>query len=99
MLGEINTFIYFLFSVADYIKNLSSNTSLVDKLSRKDFHTQEEGENIFPPHLTLSQILAGIKSGKLVQGTFYASRENFLEGSANVEDFDEPVRFFYCIFG
>lgn len=80
-----------MFLVADYVKSLESNISLLDKLSRKDFHEDEEGENIYPPHLCPSEIHTKIKSGKLVQGTFYASRENFLEGSVNAEGSENTV--------
>lgn len=71
---------------------LNANIGLLDKLCRKDFHKTEDEENIYPSHLTMTQIHDGIKSGKLHQGTFYASRENFLEGSVNVEGLEKSVR-------
>lgn len=77
--------------VEEYVSNLKSNIGLLDKLCRKDYHNEEEGENIYPSHLTIAQIHQGIKSGKLLQGTFYASRENFLEGSVNVEGSEQSV--------
>jgi len=48
-------------------------------------------EPLFPLHATPSQIHEGIKSGKLLQGSFLASRENFLEGQVSVEGQDKMV--------
>lgn len=75
----------------DYIKHIKSNINLEDKLAKKDFHTQENTKNLFPKHLTTIEIHERIKKGKLFQGTFRASRENFLEGSVNVDGREEPV--------
>jgi hypothetical protein len=36
------------------------------------------------------QINSGVKSGKVLQGVFYLSRTNFLEGTVNVEG-REPI--------
>lgn len=46
---------------------------------------------LFPTHLTPAQIHDAIKGGKLLQGSFQASRENFLEGQVNVEGYEKPV--------
>ena len=56
-------------------------------------HFQEFGRDrvVFPEHLPLSVIQRGIKSGKYLQGTFQASRENYLEATVNVQGQDEPV--------
>ena len=48
-------------------------------------------KSLYPEHLPPAQILSGIKSGKLLQGTFYASRENFLEGSVSVEGPEQSI--------
>ena len=48
-------------------------------------------KSLYPEHLPPAQILSGIKSGKLLQGTFYASRENFLEGSVSVEGQEQSI--------
>jgi len=48
-------------------------------------------EPIFPSHLTPAQIHQGIKSGKLMQDTFFASNDNFLEGNVFVEGQDKNV--------
>lgn len=54
---------------------------------------QNKGDNrqVFPEHLPLSVIQKGLKSGKYLQGSFMASRENYLEGSVMVQGVDEPV--------
>jgi exosome complex exonuclease DIS3/RRP44 len=54
-------------------------------------------EPLFPLHDTPSQIHEGIKSGKLLQGSFLASRENFLEGHVNVEGQDKMVSFYTTV--
>lgn len=79
------------FSIGEYIKSLQDATHLQDKLCIKDYSTESDAHTLFPPHLTVVQIHEGIKNGKLYQGSFVASRENFLEGSVNVESFEKPV--------
>jgi exosome complex exonuclease DIS3/RRP44 len=78
------------FSVRDYVKSLTETPHLQDKLSLKEYGS-ENNAPLYPPHLTLVQIHDGIKNGKLYQGSFVASRENFLEGSVNVECFEKFV--------
>lgn len=39
---------------------------------------------LFPEHLPLSKIQAGIKNGSFLQGTFRASRDNYLEATVFV---------------
>lgn len=80
------------FSVRDYVKSLSETPYLQDKLCLKEYGSENASKPLFPPHLTLVQIHEGIKNGKLYQGSFAASRENFLEGSVNVECFEKAVR-------
>merc|ERR1719210_2643753 len=65
---------------------------LVDKINRKEDNAlKNKNKNIlFPEHLSPSQMSAGIKSGKFMQGVFYLSRTNFLEGSVSIEG-REPV--------
>ncbi|XP_030756303.1 exosome complex exonuclease RRP44 [Sitophilus oryzae] len=77
-------------SITDYVKHLDSSSLLEDKLSRKD-HGPKEGIDIFPPHLSHGQLLKGVKEGPLHQGTFRASRDNFLEGFVNVEGYEDSV--------
>lgn len=40
---------------------------------------------LFPEHLPLSRIQAGIKSGSFLQGTFRASRDNYLEATVFIQ--------------
>ena len=49
---------------------------------------------MFPEHLPLSEIQKGLKSGRFLQGSFMASRENFLEGFVSVQDQEEQVFIF-----
>lgn len=51
----------------------------------------ESNKDLYPEHLALSEIQRGLKCGRYVQGSFQASRENYLEASVNVHDSDEPV--------
>lgn len=78
-------------SVGDYVKSLSQTPHLQDKLCIKDFTSEANSKPIFPPHLTVIQIHDGIKNGRFYQGSFMASRENFLEGSVNVECFEKAI--------
>ena len=79
-------------SMMDYVKSLTETPYLEDKLNRKEFGSENAGNPQFPPHLTLVEIHNGIKNGKLYQGSFAASRENYLEGSVNVECFEKWVK-------
>lgn len=73
-------------SMEDYIASLTDAGFLQDKLCKKSYVLEGESRTpLFPPHLTPAQIHEGIKAGRLLQGSFLASRENFLEGSVNVE--------------
>lgn len=80
-------------TVGDYVRTLDKYPTLQDKLSLKGFSTQDNKAAIFPPHLTVNEIHEGIKSGKLLQGSFAASRENYLEGFVNVEGMEKSVSF------
>lgn len=76
----------------DYVGSLENAGFLIDKLCRKEYILDGDGRNpLFPSHLTPAQIHEGIKSGKLLQGSFLASRENFLEGSVNCESLEKFV--------
>lgn len=41
--------------------------------------------------MAITTLVEKIKTGKLYQGTFRASRENYLEGYVNVDGLDDPV--------
>lgn len=80
---------YFL--VEEYVKGLN-NIILADKLSNRSCMVEETNkELIFPSHFTPAQIHLGIRSGNLMQGTFFASSDNFLEGSVFVEGQEKNV--------
>lgn len=78
-------------SIGDYVKSLTETPYLQDKLCIKDFSSEADSRPIFPPHLTVVQIHEGIKNGRFYQGSFMASRENFLEGNVNVENFEKSI--------
>lgn len=78
-------------SVGDYVKSLNDYPTLQDRLSLKGFQSYDSKTAIFPPHLTVNEIHEGIKTGKLLQGSFQASRENYLEGYVNVEGMEKSV--------
>ncbi|XP_077301036.1 exosome complex exonuclease RRP44-like protein Dis3 [Arctopsyche grandis] len=79
-------------TVRDYVKSFKAYPGLEDKLSHHTFVLENNiNESLFPPHLTPQQIHDGIKTGKFLQGTYYASRENFLEGSVNVEGHEKFI--------
>lgn len=82
-------------TVGDYVRSLEKYPTLQDKLSLKGFSSQDNKEAIFPPHLTVTEIHDGIKSGNFLQGGFLASRENYLEGFVNVEGMEKSVIFLY----
>ncbi|XP_065073059.1 exosome complex exonuclease RRP44 [Ochlerotatus camptorhynchus] len=77
-------------SVADYVGSLSEHPELRDKVFSSE-KWQDESKIIFPSHFTTTQIHEGIKKGELLQGSFFASRDNFLEGNVRVESIEEPV--------
>jgi len=81
-------------TVSDYVRNVEGCPGLEDRLSQHnttyELQTASQ-EPLFPLHATPSQIHEGIKSGKLLQGSFLASRENFLEGQVSVEGQDKMI--------
>lgn len=84
-------------SIRDYVDSMTDHKMLSDKLSQKNMEYAGPRTEFFPQHLAPSEILEGIKSGKLKQGSFAASRENYLEGFVNVEGYELPVgRLIHC---
>ncbi|XP_037535703.1 exosome complex exonuclease RRP44 [Nematolebias whitei] len=71
----------------EYIKSLIANPELVDRLalSNDDKNEITSSKVLFPEHLPLSKIQAGIKSGSFIQGSFRASRDNYLEATVFVQ--------------
>ncbi|CAG9826475.1 unnamed protein product [Diabrotica balteata] len=78
-------------TIKDYITNVPDNSILQDKLSKKEIAIDSYTKDVFPPHLSNVALLTGVKEGKLYQGTFRASRDNFLEGFVNVDAFKDSV--------
>uniref|UniRef100_A0A8C7ZLU8 Exosome complex exonuclease RRP44 n=1 Tax=Oryzias sinensis TaxID=183150 RepID=A0A8C7ZLU8_9TELE len=74
-------------SIDEYVKNLTANPELVDRLalSKDDKAEIISSKVLFPEHLPLSKIQSGIKSGTFLQGTFKASRDNYLEATVFVQ--------------
>lgn len=79
------------FTVKDYVENITSAIGLVDKLSKNVIPETCAKDALYPAHLTPAQIHAGVRNGKLHQGTFRASRYNYLEGTAVVNGYEKPV--------
>ncbi|XP_016981483.2 exosome complex exonuclease RRP44 [Drosophila rhopaloa] len=78
-------------SAGDYVKSLEEFPLLVDKLSHKTFENEKKGLPQYPPHLSMKELLEGLRQKKLLQGAFQASRENYLEGSVNVEQYEKGI--------
>ncbi|KAH8278565.1 hypothetical protein KR018_005241 [Drosophila ironensis] len=78
-------------SAAEYVKSLEDFPLLLDKLSHMSFDSEKQALPQFPPHLSLKEVLEGIRQKKLLQGAFQASRENYLEGSVSVEGFEKGI--------
>ncbi|KAM6997634.1 exosome complex exonuclease RRP44 [Tautogolabrus adspersus] len=76
-----------VYKCEEYIKSLIANPELVDclALSNDDKSEITSSKVLFPEHLPLSRIQAGIKSGTFLQGTFRASRDNYLEATVFVQ--------------
>ncbi|CAH2991712.1 unnamed protein product [Chilo suppressalis] len=78
-------------SVKDYIENVNGFVGLIDKLSKNVIPETCSKDALYPAHFTPTQIHTGIRNGKLYQGTFHASRDNFLEGTVSVNRFEKPI--------
>uniref|UniRef100_A0A3P9M311 Exosome complex exonuclease RRP44 n=1 Tax=Oryzias latipes TaxID=8090 RepID=A0A3P9M311_ORYLA len=83
--AEENSLVVYKFD--EYVKNLTANPELVDRLalSKDDKAEIISSKVLFPEHLPLSKIQSGIKSGTFLQGTFKASRDNYLEATVFVQ--------------
>uniref|UniRef100_A0A8C2GRP0 Exosome complex exonuclease RRP44 n=1 Tax=Cyprinus carpio TaxID=7962 RepID=A0A8C2GRP0_CYPCA len=77
----------------EYIKSLIGNPELVDRLAlQPDDQNEIAGSKLlFPEHLPLSRIQSGIKNGVLLQGTFHANRDNYLEGTVFINREGEDI--------
>lgn len=79
------------FPVRDYIENVNGFPGLIDKLSKNVIPESCSNDALYPAHLTPAQVHEGIRNNKLHQGTFHASRDNYLEGTATVSGYEKPV--------
>ncbi|XP_048197208.1 exosome complex exonuclease RRP44 [Perognathus longimembris pacificus] len=85
------------FTCEEYIKSLTANPELIDRLAclSDEGNEIESGKVIFSEHLPLSKLQQGIKSGSYLQGTFRASRENYLEATVwihgDTEEYKEII--------
>lgn len=82
----------------EYVSSLLDHPMLIDKIAHKGSKEKENAKivvpptsNVFPPHLSMNEIMEGIREKRLLQGTFQASRENYLEGNVSVEGYENPV--------
>lgn len=81
----------------EYVESLEGCEGLADRLARTS--QQEQGQMddkktkklIYPEHLPLTKIQAGLKSGKYLQGAFHRSRENYTEAYVFVHDDDKQI--------
>ncbi|XP_041971274.1 exosome complex exonuclease RRP44 [Aricia agestis] len=78
-------------SVKEYVENIKGFVGLADKLSKNVMPESCSKNALYPAHLTPSQIHNGIRNGTIYQATFHASRDNFLEGTASINQFDKPI--------
>lgn len=70
-----------------FIQNLNRIVSFIIHTFASFLSLQNEitsSKLLFPEHLPLSKIQAGIKSNTFLQGTFRASRDNYLEATVFV---------------
>ncbi|XP_063347449.1 exosome complex exonuclease RRP44 [Pelmatolapia mariae] len=76
-----------VYKCEEYVKSLIANPELVDRLALTSDDKNEitSSKVLFPEHLPLSRIQTGIKSGSFLQGTFRASRDNYLEATVFVQ--------------
>jgi len=55
------------------------------------FKVVERDRVQYPEHLSMMEVQRGIKSGRYLQGTFRASRENYLEANVSIHGKEETV--------
>ena len=86
-------------SYVGQFKDGSVASLLVDRLaaahsadSDKPLHdNRAEKKDLFPTHLAPQDINAGIKSGKLMQGSFFLSHTNYREATIHTDAYDKPI--------
>lgn len=78
-------------SADEYVASLEQFPNLIDKLSRKNLKFSAKELDLYSAHWSNNQIHDGIKTKQILQGSFIASRDNFLEGFVNVEGYEKLV--------
>ncbi|XP_018332640.1 exosome complex exonuclease RRP44 [Agrilus planipennis] len=78
-------------SIEQYVRSIKENNLLEDKLAKRDYHVESDTQDLFPAHLTVTQVQEGIKEGRLHQGTYRASTSNFLEGFVSVDGYEDAI--------
>ncbi|KAL5022343.1 hypothetical protein ScPMuIL_001498 [Solemya velum] len=80
------------FTIQNYVKELKGCSQLLDRLAMADTNVPLTNSRIqFPEHLPLSVIQKGIKTGRYLQGSFLASRDNYLEATVSVHNQEKMV--------
>ncbi|KAK0549055.1 exosome catalytic subunit dis3 [Tilletia horrida] len=81
--------------VREYIKGLPNHDQLADLLSAR--HTdgaagaERNAEAIYPQHIPLADLNAGVKTGALHQGYFNANAFNYLEATVRSSSVERPI--------
>ncbi|KAJ3609936.1 hypothetical protein NHX12_022030 [Muraenolepis orangiensis] len=72
-----------VYKCEEYVKSLLANPELVDRLALTNDNKNDISSSkvLFPEHFPLARIQAGIKGGTFLQGTYRASRDNYLEAT------------------
>lgn len=93
----------FVATCREYVESLNK-PELMDRVAAKDKsdeliedslrNSAKFKEIIFPEHLKLSEIQKGLKSGKLLQGAFQLSRENYLEATVFIHNNEKYTQVF-----
>ena len=94
-------------SCREYVESLSK-PELIDRIAAKEKKsndteldekqltdtTRKNKQIIFTEHMRLSDMQMGLKSGRLYQGSFQASRENYLEATVFLHDNEKYPQIF-----
>ncbi|CAL4156656.1 unnamed protein product, partial [Meganyctiphanes norvegica] len=82
------------YTVHEYVSSLKDAPGLLDKVAQAQEDMEEDASIqrfIYEPHWSNEKIRAGLKSGKLRQGSLKTSRSNYLEANIMVEGFEKSV--------
>ncbi|XP_013415893.1 exosome complex exonuclease RRP44 [Lingula anatina] len=81
------------FTVAEYVGSLKDNPELLDRLAHsKPSNAFDEGVQL-PEHVSIAEVQKGLKSGRYLQGSFQASRDNCLEAVVFIQDKEDVTVF------